>query len=63
MLETLKERSKRRYVSPYSIAGIHTALGETDEAFRWLEKAFEERAGWLVWLKAEPIIDLHCIPI
>ncbi len=57
VLETLKESAKRRYVSPHSIAVIHADLGETDQAFARLEKAFEERAGWLVWLKAEPISD------
>jgi serine/threonine protein kinase/Flp pilus assembly protein TadD len=57
VLNELKESSKRRYISPYGIAAIHAGLGEKDEAFMWLEKAYEERSGWLIWLRAEPISD------
>ena len=37
------ERAKRRYVGPAQFARIYAHLGEKDEAFEWLEKAFEER--------------------
>ncbi|MFY9531170.1 MAG: protein kinase [Candidatus Acidiferrales bacterium] len=57
VLDELTELSKRRYISPYGIAAIHAGLGEKDEAFMWLEKAYEERSGWLIWLRAEPISD------
>src|SRR2546426_7010069 len=43
-LNELKESSKRRYVSLYGIAAIHAGLGEHDQAFEWLEKAYEERS-------------------
>ena len=29
-------------------------LGEKDKAFEWLNKAYDERSNWLVWLKADP---------
>ena len=29
----------QRYVSPYTVAAIYTALGEKDQAFKWLERA------------------------
>ena len=58
VLNELKESSKRRYVSLYGIAAIHAGLGEHDQAFEWLEKAYEERSGWLVWLKSEPVSDV-----
>jgi len=56
-LNELKESSKQGYISSYSIAAIHAGLGEKDQAFIWLEKAYEERSGWLIWLRAEPISD------
>jgi adenylate cyclase len=31
------------YVSPYHFAPTYTALGETDLAFEWLDKAYKER--------------------
>jgi serine/threonine protein kinase/Tfp pilus assembly protein PilF len=57
VLEELIETSTRRYVSPYSIATIYAGCGEKHLAFRWLERAYEERSGWLAWLKPEPVSD------
>ena len=48
---------QKRYVSPYEIAIIHIALGETDQAFEWLERAFREHSGWLSYLNVEPRLD------
>lgn len=49
--------SKHAYVSPLTIALIHAGLRNNDEAFRWLEKAYEERSVWLVHLRDEPVFD------
>jgi len=57
VLAQLTGLSKERYVSPYEIALIHTALGKTDEAFRWLETAIEERASGLILLRVHPRLD------
>ena len=57
LLEDLKERSKRSYVSPSLIALIYTGLGEKDQAFAWLDKAYDGRDFFLVYLKAEPTFD------
>lgn len=46
--------SKRRFVTPYGVALVHAGLGHKDEAFGWLDKAFEERSHWLVWLRLDP---------
>ena len=43
--------------SPYSIAGIYTALGDKDSAFEWLNKAFEQHDLQLVSLKVDPSLD------
>jgi len=32
-------------------------LGEKDQAFVWLEKAYEERCDYLVYLPSEPLGD------
>lgn len=45
------------YISPYYVAAIYTALGEIEQAFRWLNQAFESRSEGLIWLKAEPTLD------
>lgn len=57
ILARLHEHSQAQYVSPYFIALIHTALGETDQAFEWLDKAIENHDEWLLWLGVEPKLD------
>ncbi len=57
LLEELKELSSRRYVPSYDIAMIYTGLGQKDEALDWLQRAYEEKSGWLSYLKVEPRLD------
>lgn len=57
-LEHLAELSLSRYVSPVYAATIHAALGERDHAFAWLDRAVDERSGWLVYLATEPRFDV-----
>lgn len=51
ILNRLKEQSQRSYVSPCDIAEVHAALGEDDQAFEWLEKAYDARSSDLRFLK------------
>ncbi len=60
VLERLHEISKTRYVSVHSIALIHAGLRETDEAFRYLERAYRERSAVLAWAKVDPRLDPVC---
>jgi eukaryotic-like serine/threonine-protein kinase len=57
ILNQLKEQSGRSYLSSYCIAEICLSLGDKDQAFGALEKAYEERARMLVMLKVEPELD------
>lgn len=60
VLDELNKLSKQRYVSPFQIALIYAGLGQNDQAFELLEKAYGERDPWLVYLKVEPSFDsLH----
>lgn len=49
------EQQKQKYVSPYRVAAIYAELGEKDEAFAWLEKAYNERDIWLINLRVDPV--------
>ena len=57
VLTQLEARARERYVSPVDFVALHQALGETDEAFAWLERAYAERRGWMVYLNVEPALD------
>jgi adenylate cyclase len=57
IIAELQELAKSKYISSYQIAAIYAGLGEKDQAFAWLEKAYEERSDGLVYLKAEQRFD------
>lgn len=56
-LKLLKERAKRQYGSSSELARLCASLGQKDEAFAWLNKAYEARADALIWLKVDPRYD------
>ena len=57
ILDQLKERAQQTYVQPTWVAVIHIGLGEKDAAFEWLQKAYEDRSAWLVFLQVDPVFD------
>ncbi len=44
---------RREYVPAICLARIYSRIGENAKAIEWLEKAFEERNGEMVFLKGE----------
>ncbi len=56
-LETIRALAGERHVPAAHFALVHIGLGEVDEAFRWLEQAYEERFDWLAYLAVEPLFD------
>jgi TolB-like protein/Tfp pilus assembly protein PilF len=57
VLAKLIDLADRQHVSTYEIAVIYVGLRQTDDAFAWLQRAVEERSGWLAYLKVEPRLD------
>ena len=58
ILEQLKEVSKQRYVSLYSFAIVYLALGDKQEALRWLEQCYQDRAGADIgWIRVDALVD------
>lgn len=53
VVEDLQVRLNREYL----IAWVYAGLGEKDQAFKWLEKAYEERDSSMVYLKVDPKLD------
>ena len=54
MLNELNELAKRQYASAYEIATIHVALGNNEQAFQLLAKAYAEHSFHLVNLNVAP---------
>jgi len=57
MLDELRRISKGRDPAPIRVALVHIALGETDHAFEWLEKALAARDWQMAMLNVEPAFD------
>jgi eukaryotic-like serine/threonine-protein kinase len=57
MIAQLERVSKRQYVSSYFIAVIYLGLGDLDQTFEWLEKAYQERSGFMAFINIEPMLD------
>jgi tetratricopeptide (TPR) repeat protein len=51
------EAAKRSYVSPIRFIAIYARLEDNDQVIAWLQKAYEERSAWLVFLAVEPRYD------
>lgn len=56
-IEELKVIAQKRYVSPFYLAVIYVGLGEKDEAFVWLEKAYQDKSWWMATLRSNPQLD------
>jgi Flp pilus assembly protein TadD len=57
VLQELRQLSKGAYLPPCYFAAVHVALGENEQAFTWLEKAYRERDTYLTWLKVDEALD------
>lgn len=51
------EMSKQAYVSPYDLAILYVGLGDKNRAMEQLNRAYDDRAGWLIYLNVEPVFD------
>jgi TolB-like protein/Tfp pilus assembly protein PilF len=54
LLHQLEGLATRRYVPSYDVATVHAGLGHEDHAYTWLQRAYNEREGYLIFLDADP---------
>jgi TolB-like protein/predicted Ser/Thr protein kinase len=54
LADSLVAQSRSRYVGPLGIAAAYAEARQTEQAFQWLEKAYEERTPFLLHLRADP---------
>jgi hypothetical protein len=57
ILDSLNQMSSQKYVTPYGVALVYAGLGEADKVFEYLEKAYDDRSNWLIWLNLDPRWD------
>ena len=56
-IQELIQRSTQQFVSARGIAEIYMGLDDKEQAFVWLDKAVEQRNGWLVHVKENQRYD------
>jgi TolB-like protein/DNA-binding winged helix-turn-helix (wHTH) protein/Flp pilus assembly protein TadD len=57
IIRELRQDSTTRYVSPFAFALIYTGLGEKEQAFDWLDKAYRQRDPSLSTIRGDPRLD------
>jgi TolB-like protein/Tfp pilus assembly protein PilF len=57
LLHELHERDAEGYISPALYSWVYAELGDMDQAFEWLDKAYEERSHWMAALRYDPRFD------
>lgn len=56
-VDAVVKRAREQYVSPYEIGVMYTALGDREEAFRWLAKACDIKDSRLATIRMSPRVD------
>jgi TolB-like protein/DNA-binding winged helix-turn-helix (wHTH) protein/Tfp pilus assembly protein PilF len=57
VLNELLKLGETRYVSPAALVNVYIGLREKEQAFVWLEKAYQEKSNYVAFLKVFPIVD------
>lgn len=57
VIALLEERAKTSYVPAYLVARVYLGFGDNDRVFEWLDKARDERYGYLAYLNIDPVFD------
>lgn len=57
VINELEKAAREKYVSSYYFAMIYLGLDVQEQVFLWLERAFEERSGFMAFLHVEPMFD------
>lgn len=57
VVDELHRRRQRGYVPPAAFLNAYLGLGDTEEAFNWLQRAAEEKSNITQFLKVHPFFD------
>ncbi|MHA6853459.1 tetratricopeptide repeat protein [Ralstonia pseudosolanacearum] len=57
IVDALQTESEQHYVHPYNMAKVFGSLGDKEQTFGWLEKAYDEHSPDFIELRTEPTFD------
>ncbi|MEO8099102.1 MAG: hypothetical protein ABI811_15470 [Acidobacteriota bacterium] len=53
----MQQAATQGYVPAFAFSLAHYALGNREEGFQWLQRAFDQRNGGLMWMRSWPLFD------
>jgi adenylate cyclase len=53
ILEELQTRAEQEHIDPLALVWVYSGLDMKDKAFAWLEKAYQERSSWMIFLQSK----------
>lgn len=63
LVEEFKAAARHSYVDSMHVAVIYSGLGDAEQTLVWLEKGYQERSTWMIYLNSDPRYDwLHANP-
>lgn len=57
VIAELRDTSTRKYVSSFAVAAVYAGSADKELTLDWLEKAYEERGTWMIFLNVHPYFD------
>ena len=57
VIDTYLERAENEFIFTSFLTFLYAAVGDNDEAFKWLEKTYADKESWLAYLPTEPLFD------
>ena len=57
LIAELKQRSRISYIPAGAMVNAYLGIGDNEEAFAWLEKAYQEQSNMLQFIKVHPFFD------
>jgi len=57
VLDTMNAMAGQHFVTAYAPALVYLGLGDRSQTLQWLQRSYEERASWMIWLLKDPRWD------
>jgi serine/threonine-protein kinase len=57
ILGEIEEVAQTHYVAPPQLALIYLGLGDIEKTLALLDRGFDEKSFWMIYLKADPVYD------
>jgi TolB-like protein/Flp pilus assembly protein TadD len=57
LVHQIEAAAKHQYVCNYEIAQVYAALGDHEQAFKWLKTGVNQQCDCMIWLRGEPWME------